>query len=278
MIAGAGGPGGPGRVVVGLDACRGGWVCVRLVDGRVDEVEVVEEAGEALADDVVIAGIDIPIGLVDTPGRDADRAARDLLRGRASSVFSAPPRAVVAAYVAGTLAEHAEATALARATTGKGISQQAWRLTPKIAEVDALAAAGHPVREVHPEVAFALVAGEPLPRKVTWAGIETRRAVLRPLGLELPDRFPGDDRAAPDDVLDAAVVAWVADGIATGEGALTIPDTTDQRDHGRPIQIHARIPPSAPSPGRQAGSLAAPPPTPQAGAGAAPPPEPPAAG
>lgn len=231
------------RRVVGLDGCADGWVAVWLTDGRVDEVEVVDRADEVVAGPVAV-GVDMPIGLVDAPVRAADRAARELLPGRASSVFNAPPRAVVEAFAAGEVADHAGATSLAKATTGSGISRQAWALVPKILEIDRLAAAGAPVYEAHPEVAFVLVAHEPLPRKRSWAGIQTRRAILERLGVAVPDRFVGDDRVAPDDVLDAAVVAWVADGIAAGRGVVTVPDATDQRDHGHPIVIHARIPPT----------------------------------
>lgn len=231
------------RAVAGLDGCRGGWVCVRLVDGAVEEVEVLGAADEALTDGTAAVAVDIPIGLVDTATRDADTAARALLRGHASTVFSAPPRAVVDAFAAGEVDSHATASALAVRTTGKGISQQTWSLVPRIAELDRLAADSEPVHEAHPEVAFALVAGDALPRKASWAGIQTRQAVLRRLGLELPDRFAGDDRVAADDVLDAAVVAWVADAVTTGRDLVLVPEDTDQRDHGRPIVIHARIPP-----------------------------------
>lgn len=249
------------RRVVGLDGFPQGWVAVHLVDGAVAEVEVVGRAaealgggaGEALGGGAVAAGLDIPIGLVDAPARAADRAARALLGPRASSVFNAPPRAVVDAWRAGHLADHAAATALAVSTTGAGISQQAWRLVPKIAEVDALR---HqvPVQllEVHPEVAFALVAGGPLPRKRSWAGLQVRQRVLERLGIRLPHRFPGDDRVAPDDVIDAAVCAWVADAVPQGVRLLTVPDEAVEHDGARPVLIHARppVPPARGTPRR----------------------------
>ncbi len=233
-----------GRRVVGLDGCPDGWVAVWLRDGAVEEVEVVAHAGEVLDDDIAVAGVDMPIGLVDAPVRDADRAARELLGARASSVFNAAPRAVLDAYARGEATDHAAASAAAVAATGRGMTRQAWALVPKILEIDRLVARGAPLYEAHPEVAFVLVAHEPLPRKRSWAGIQTRRAVLERLGIVLPSRFPGDDRVAPDDVLDAAIVAWVADAVATGEGLVTVPDATAQSDHGRPIVIHARVPPS----------------------------------
>lgn len=231
------------RRVLGVDGCPAGWVCVTLVDGVVTEVEVVEALAEAVEGEAFDAvGVDMPIGLVDGP-READAAARQLLPGRASSVFSAPPRLVVDRVRDGSLATHADATAAAVACCGAGISMQAWRLVPRIVEVDDLRARHPELHEVHPEVAFALLVGDVLPRKRSWAGVTTRRAVLGRHGVVLPDRFPGDTDAGPDDVLDAAVCAWVADALAGAGAVLTLPDTTLQRDHGRPITITARVPP-----------------------------------
>ncbi len=216
---------------------------VTLVDGAVDGVEVVGTLTEALADGPFAAvAVDMPIGLVDGP-RVADAAARQLLPGRASSVFSAPPRAVIDGARDGVLTSHAEATARAVQVTGTGISMQAWRLVPKIVEVDGLVAAGHPLHEVHPEVSFAVLAGAALPRKRSWAGITTRRAILARFGVDLPDRFPGDEAASPDDVVDAAVCAWVADGIAGAGDVLTLPEDGTQHDRDRPVVITARVPP-----------------------------------
>jgi predicted RNase H-like nuclease len=242
------------RRVVGADGCPSGWVAVALEAGAVADVEVVTRLDEVLTRRPAAVAVDMPIGLVDG-ARDADRAARRLLPGRASSVFAAPPRCVVDAARRGELPDHAAATALAERTTGSGLSMQAWRLVAKIVAVDDLAASGQAMLEVHPEVAFAVLVGESLPRKRTWAGITTRRAVLAGVGLDLPDRFPGDEEAAPDDVVDAAVCAWVADGAAAGQPLLSIPERTEQLDHGRPIVITARpAPPVVPGPRRGRGA------------------------
>jgi predicted RNase H-like nuclease len=229
------------RRAVGFDGCANGWVAVELVDGRVARVEVAARLLDVLAraDGPAAAAADVPIGLLDE-ARDADAAARRLLPGRASSVFSTPPRAVVDAWRAGTVTTHAEASALARDVTGKGLSQQAWRLVPRIAEADEVVAGGSSLLEVHPEVAFAVAAGEPLPRKRSWAGLSARQRILGRLGVGLPACFDGDDLAAPDDVVDAAICAWVADGAAQGAPLLAVPSTTAQRDHGRPVVVHAR--------------------------------------
>jgi predicted RNase H-like nuclease len=235
------------RRALGFDGCPAGWVAVTLEAGAVARVEVVEHLrdrlpeGTAGASGVDAVAVDMPVGLVDA-ARDADRAARRALPGRASSVFSSPPRAVVDGWRTGAVRTHAQAVTVAQRITGKGLSQQAWRLVPKIAEADDLVAAGVPLLEVHPEVAFAVLGGEPLPRKRSWAGLSVRRALLATVGVVLPDRFVDDHLAAPDDVVDAAVCAWVADGAARGQPLRQLPATTGQWVHGRPIAIHAREP------------------------------------
>jgi predicted RNase H-like nuclease len=240
------------RRALGADGCPSGWVIVALRDGALDSVEVVGDLGEVLDEPYAAAAVDMPVGLVEG-ARDADVAARRLVPGRASSVFATPPKAVIDGVRDGTITDHAAATAAALAATGKGISMQAWRLVPKIVRIDELVASGHALSEVHPEVAFAVVTGELLPRKRSWSGITTRRAVLERLGVVLPDRFPGDESAAPDDVVDAAICAWVADGIAAGMPVVTVPPSTTQLAHGRPVVIVARpAPPVVPGPRRQA--------------------------
>jgi predicted RNase H-like nuclease len=231
-----------GRVVLGLDGCPSGWVSVALIDGRVADVRVVAHVADAFTlHRPVAVAIDMPVGLVDGP-RDTDAAARALLPGRASSVFSTAPRAVVEGWVSGEVTTHAEATALSVTVMGAGLSQQAWRLVPKMAEVEDLARHGLPLTEVHPELAFAVVTGAPLPRKRSWPGLMLRREVLSGLGVELPTRFEGDTAAAPDDVVDAAMCAWVADGMASGAEIRRVPAHTSQRAHGRPIVISVREP------------------------------------
>jgi predicted RNase H-like nuclease len=236
---GAGAP--AARRVLGVDGCPAGWVAVELVGGEVTRVEVAATLAALVDRPATFAAVavDIPIGLLDVD-READTAARRSLPGRASSVFSAPPLSVVEGWRAGGVTTHEQASSLARATTAKGLSQQAWRLVPKVAEADDLVARGVPLLEVHPEVAFAVAAGGPLPRKRSWAGASTRSRWLVDLGLHLPARFDGDHLAAPDDVLDAAICAWVADGWAAADGIRCLPPATDQRAHGRPIAIYAR--------------------------------------
>ncbi len=237
--------GASGRRALGLDGTPEGWCGVVLADGAVVDAFVVAAASEAVRRAAPAAvAVDIPVGLVDARVRQADAAARARLRGAAQTVFNAPPRALIEAWREGAVTTHAQATALADRVTGAGISQQAWRLVPKVAEVDELAGSwGAGLCEAHPELAFrTLAGGERLPRKRSWSGLLRRRALLAAVGVVVPDDFEGGQRAAADDVLDAGACAWVAAGLAAGEPLRSHPAEPSQTDGGRPIAIWTREP------------------------------------
>ena len=112
-----------------------------------------------------VVAIDVPIGLCDayeTGGRFCDRQARKRLQKRASSVFPAPVRPVLAAVSW----EDACARSRASAPIGKGISKQTFAILPKIKEADDILQSRPElrdvVREVHPEVCFCELAGRPM--------------------------------------------------------------------------------------------------------------------
>lgn len=228
-------------IAVGLDGARDGWVAVVLDDDRLRTVLRVPDLTAAIGRfPTASVAVDIPIGFVDEPRRDADVAARSQLRHTASSVFAAPCRAVVDAYRARSLDDHAAASALSRRATGAGLSRQTWAIMPKIAEADAQLDVGVELYEVHPELSFHLLAGRRLARKRSWNGVMARLALLRSIGLELPHEIDGGDRVPPDDVFDAAVVAWTAAGLAHPAGLRSHPARPVQHDRGRPIAIWTR--------------------------------------
>ncbi|HSJ44994.1 MAG TPA: DUF429 domain-containing protein [Euzebyales bacterium] len=226
---------------VGVDGTRGGWVAVVVVGDEIADVWRVADLA-TVADRVgaVPFGIDIPVGLLDRARRSADVAARAQLAHTASSVFPAPCRSVVDAFRAGAVRDHDGANALSRRVIGVGLSRQTWNLVDKIAEADALVERGVELREVHPELAFHQRAVRPLASKRTWNGVMARLAILRALGLELPDHVEGGDRLAPDDVLDAAIVAWTAAGAHHRAELRSNPDPPREWDRGRPIAIWTR--------------------------------------
>ncbi|WP_459714090.1 DUF429 domain-containing protein [Actinophytocola sp. KF-1] len=194
-----------------MDACKSGWVAVRLGSS------VTAHFARTIADlptDVAVIAIDIPIGLAADSARRADVLAREFLRHRRSSLFTTPVRAAVEA------ADYETANGINQRITGSGISRQAFGLCEKILQVDRwVSSARCPVIEVHPETSFAELAGAPLDeRKKTWAGAERRRKLLADEGIELTGSLgEAGTEAGVDDVLDAAVAAWTARRYLTGD-------------------------------------------------------------
>ena len=206
-------------LVAGVDGYRKGWVAVALDPSGDVQVSTHPSFSEVLASQARVIAVDIPI---DPPGlgvRQADAGARAFVGGsRASSVFSTPPREALQARTFG------EANEIARTITGKGISQQAFALAKKILEVHALADVDERVIEMHPEVSFRELAGEPvLESKHTAGGLARRRELLEAAGIVLPGAVPGVPEA---DLLDAAAGAWTAARYAAGS-AQALP-----ADHG----------------------------------------------
>jgi predicted RNase H-like nuclease len=222
--------------VTGVDACRRGWVAVTLEASgrarfpRLAGVGMHESLASLLApipDPARVVGIDMPLGLLESGWRQADRTARGLLGPRRSSVFAIPPRAVW------TQESYPAANQRCRELTGQGFSVQAWGLRVKLLEANRYREASqHPMYEVHPELAFAAMAGAPLAHsKHTAAGLEQRRELLARTGIE-----PVTRQAPVTDTLDAAAVAWSAWRIATGR-AVVLPDQPQRDRGGREIAI-----------------------------------------
>jgi predicted RNase H-like nuclease len=214
----------PLMLVAGVDACRGGWIAVVLdADQFADSISAptfVELLGRV--QDAGVVGVDIPIGLPSEGARAADVAARGFIGPRRGSVFPTPPRAALAA------ATYAEARRVL-----PSLSAQSFALRKKILEVEACLE--ERVVEVHPEVSFAALAGQPLRHsKRSWNGQMKRRRLLASAGIELPDELTAG-QAAADDVLDAAIAAWSAARKDRGEAA-TLPADPPMQD-GRPVAI-----------------------------------------
>jgi predicted RNase H-like nuclease len=196
--------------VGGVDGCRAGWIAFKVdLPSLITSVEVIDLPALLRKRPLELAclGIDIPVGLLDG-SRACDKAARKLLgQPRGTSVFAAPCGAALTAKT------HAEASAINRQKTGRGLSQQAFGIGLKIKQVDD---AMTPDRqqwafEVHPEVCFWALNGQrPMAHnKKTKEGAAERLAVLSPIFPEiarhLGSRPPG---VGKDDLLDAAAAAW----------------------------------------------------------------------
>jgi predicted RNase H-like nuclease len=208
-------------MAVGVDACRAGWVAV-VLDRDGPARGLVAATLAEVADAVPQAqgfGVDIPVGLPSAGRRRADVEARALIGPRRNSVFFTPVRAALLAPT------HAEATRISRELTGQGVSRQAYALGPKLLECERWRTdVDVPVWEVHPEVSFTLLLGQP-PRspKKTWDGMVQRRDALAAAGIHLDRLGPAGRHAGVDDVLDAAVVAWSVRRLLAGEGR-SLPD------------------------------------------------------
>ncbi len=204
------------KPVIGVDGCPGGWIAAVWGVGLDFHLcptftDILALAGEPIA-------VDMPIGFdsVCSPGgREAERAARATLeRGRKSSVFPSPARAVIAANPA-TLAE-ANAINVANSNPPKRLSAQCFGLMKKLVELDLLMTPDLQQRvfESHPELAFWAMSGEKsvAPSKKTPEGHRIRLNLLRGAGLPLPEVLPvfSASRVARDDILDACACAWVA--------------------------------------------------------------------
>jgi len=208
----------------------GGWVVAVVSAGHVRwSVQPDATAVLAATRDCTAVGVDIPLGLPAGPARRAcdTRAAHRLGRAR-SSVFPAPPREVLAAPT------YAQACAVARTLTGRGISLQTFHITPKIAEWDAVVLTRRVV-EVHPELALRAMAPEVdfAPKKSARGAGQRIAALARWID---PATALGDLPAGArlDDVLDALAVAWSAARWAQG-AAEVLGDERDAR--GRPMRI-----------------------------------------
>jgi predicted RNase H-like nuclease len=224
-------------IVTGVDACKGGWTAVTLdATGARERARVRVRVGRTLGDlDLAgVTGIDMPLGLLGDGWRTADALARRALGARGVTVFAIPPRPVW------DCVNYAAANATCRKLTGRGMSAQAWGLRARLLEADAFRADTFqadrvPLYEVHPELAFAALAGAPLAAsKHSADGLAARRSLLAGAGIALQaGRVAG---AAEDDVLDAAAVAWSAARIASGT-AVVLTDPSQRADDGGEIAI-----------------------------------------
>ncbi|MEB3171133.1 MAG: DUF429 domain-containing protein [Synechococcaceae cyanobacterium] len=214
----------------GVDGCRAGWLWLSQPVGAGSSgpapvlAQLISDA-RALAEgaETAITAIDIPIGLVDGRPRRCDQEARRRLGPRRSSVFPAPPRAVLEAL------DHGDACRRARALDGRGVSVQTWNIVPKVRQVDALLrqqpALVSRIREVHPELAFlAWNGGQPLAH-----GKRCREGRAERLAL-CEQEFPGAWAAireqfprravADDDILDALALLRSAARLWRGEATV----------------------------------------------------------
>ena len=198
--------------VVGIDAARGAWLAVALEDGRFAGATLARTISDVLAmhSEARAVAIDIPLGIIETYGREADTAARRFVQPRGSSVFPTPPRAVLEAT------DYDAARAICDERGWPRPTKQSYGMRHRILEADRAARLDERLFEVHPEVSFRELAGHPLETKRSFQGQTQRVELLASAGVHL-------EGPIDDDLLDAAIAAWSAARYARGE-ALPLPD------------------------------------------------------
>ena len=239
--------------VAGVDGCRAGWIAALL------NLETREWCFRYAASLTAIAdapqcphviAIDMPMGFLDHAepgGRACEREARRLLKGKTSSVFAVPVRAVLASPTY----PHALAANRASSDHGLGLSKQAWHLVPKMRELDALlesrAALRKRVFEAHPELAFARLnkGAAVLASKKTDRGKRRRLALLAVAGFDQAMARWNEHRAAQalrrtdvadDDAYDALAVCVTARRIAELD-AVVLPSKPGRDSRGIEMAI-----------------------------------------
>ncbi len=225
--------------VAGVDGCRAGWIAA-LQNLKSGDWHFHYAASLAAIVDLPqrpkVIAIDMPMGFLEQAepgGRACEREARKLLKGKTSSVFAVPVRAVLASpsYV------HALEANRASSDHRLGLSKQAWHLVPKMCELDALLMDRPPLRkrvfEAHPELAFARLNNGTavLASKKTAEGQHARLALLAAAGFKQAQERWGEHRnaqklrrtdVADDDAYDALAVCVTARRIASRE-AIVLP-------------------------------------------------------
>ena len=205
-------------LVAGADVAKGRWVVIVLRDGDFDRATVTKNLAEFLAESkgLEVLAVDIPIGLPEgKEHRQCDLAAKAFLKPKSSPVFFTPPRTVLEAPT------YQEGNQLSWRDYERGVSAQAYALGQKILEVDPIAASNDRIIEVHPEVCFRAMKGEPLDHsKHSWNGQVERRQLIASAGIDLPYPLPDAGKVPPDDILDAAAAAWSAWRVARGRAGV----------------------------------------------------------
>ena len=229
---------------VGVDGCRAGWLAIELeAEGRwqVNTFPDVSSLWHHHQRASLIL-IDIPIGLKaeGRAERRCDPEARRLLGPRRSSVFPAPCRESIYA------SSYQEACDVNQRLTGKRLSVENWNIIPKIREVDCLlsddASARDRIREIHPELCFWGLAGQPMQHaKKQREGLSERTQLLQSIYPQTTDviayalsTYRRKD-VARDDILDALAAAVT--GLMGGRNLASIPQESEFDERGLRMEM-----------------------------------------
>jgi predicted RNase H-like nuclease len=227
------------KTVIGVDGAPGGWLAV--IWGERVTHQLFPKLSDLLQLEAEIIAIDMPIGFPKLSGRTVEKTARQMLKGKASSLFSVPARAAIE----NEKASYHEACQinLQHSEPPKKFSKQSFNIFPKMRELDRLMtpALQARVHEVHPELSFAEMNNKQavLSKKSTAEGRQERLALLEASGFpwsQLPCSTYLKKHVADNDIVDACACAWSARRILDGR-AFSIPDTPERDAKGLVMSI-----------------------------------------
>jgi len=232
---------------IGIDGCKGGWLCVNIDEANQVDIVVVPILKEVIRcyQSVHNICIDMPMGLQETS--DEVRACDPLIRKylgfpRSSSVFPIPCRQAVYA------SSYTEANSINKTILDKGLSKQTWNICNKIREFDQLLATHKNLiplfKESHPEVCFKYLNGDNLSHnKRTKEGQVERLQIIKTYLPNFEIRFNAalakipNKVAAIDDILDAGILGINA-LLGMKNGAITFPDYPPMDRRHIPMQVY----------------------------------------
>ena len=227
--------------VIGVDGCPAGWIAVVW---KGDQLRVrlfqLGTFAHILGEEAAMIAVDMPIGFPDLYGRNADIEARKAMSPYGSRVFPVPCREAVHAT------NYSEAIRLNKLRSNNvSIPPVTNAIRPRMQEVDRVMSrvVELRLREVHPELCFALMNGsQPLRhKKKTVEGEKQRLDLLRSSGFPAIDWQQLSYRKRDvkrDDIIDACAAAWSARRILEGK-ALHFPKKDERDAHGLLMRIHA---------------------------------------
>jgi predicted RNase H-like nuclease len=227
------------KTVIGVDGAPSGWLAV--IWGKTLTHQLFRNLHDLLQLDAEIIAIDMPIGLPKLSGRTVEKTARQILKGKASSLFSVPARAAIENEKA-SYQEACEIN-LHYSEPPKKFSRQSFGIFPKMRELDYLMTPELQIRihEVHPELSFAEMNNRQavLSKKSKPEGRQERVNLLEASGFpwqQLPRSPYLKKHVADNDIVDACACAWSARRILEGR-AFTIPDTSQRDERGLVMSI-----------------------------------------
>ena len=199
--------------VFGIDGCRYGWIVAEEKPTGELNFKLIESLNylERIISKKAIAGIDIPLAIHEKGFRMADAEARNLLKSRASTIFSPPAKETLLSN------SYTDACEINELICGKKISKQSWFLFSKIKEARTIFCQDHKklkLYEVHPELSFMAMNDMKVIElgKKTNEGFKMRYKLVKMLFPKfdfekIRANFKRGD-VANDDILDAIAVLW----------------------------------------------------------------------